>query len=148
MSLPTREEINVYDSLDERTACEHFLGKNLAEAEALFRKNSFPYLEDLMFMGASAFRFYIQAAIRYLESDAAQNDYETVDYFAALLEYRIDCEAEDLRPIADPLASVCGSLIQQSDKFDLRPEEGIVSRLEALRRTMSGMENSGNRRPS
>lgn len=39
-TLPTCREINVYDSLDERSACEHFLGKTLEEAEALFRENS------------------------------------------------------------------------------------------------------------
>ena len=37
MTLPTRQEINPYDDLDGRVACEHFLGKSLNEAEALFR---------------------------------------------------------------------------------------------------------------
>lgn len=59
MPLPTRQDINVHDSLDERSACEHFLGKSLLEAETLFRENSLYYQEDLMFMGASAFRFYL-----------------------------------------------------------------------------------------
>jgi len=40
MPIPSREDINVYGSLDERVACEHFLGKNLDEAEALFSRTS------------------------------------------------------------------------------------------------------------
>jgi hypothetical protein len=43
--LPTREEINVFDSLDERAACDHFLNKTLDEAEALFRENAIYFLE-------------------------------------------------------------------------------------------------------
>ena len=63
--IPTSNEINVYDSLDERSACEHFQGKNLDEAELLFRENSLCYQEDLMWMGPMAFRYYVEAAIRY-----------------------------------------------------------------------------------
>ena len=51
MSLPTHQDINAFDSLDEQTACKHFLGKSLTEAEALFAENSLYYQEDLMFMG-------------------------------------------------------------------------------------------------
>ncbi len=37
MTVPTRGEINPYDDLDGRVACDHFHGKNLDEAEALIR---------------------------------------------------------------------------------------------------------------
>jgi hypothetical protein len=43
MALPTRDDINVHDSLDERSACEHFFGKTLEGAETLFRENSLYY---------------------------------------------------------------------------------------------------------
>ena len=39
--IPTPSDFNIYDSLDERQALEHFLGKKLSEAEALFRENLF-----------------------------------------------------------------------------------------------------------
>lgn len=61
VTLPTAEELNPYDDLDGRVACRHFLGKSLAEAEALFRENEIYYQEDLMWMGAKAFCFYVQA---------------------------------------------------------------------------------------
>ncbi|HKQ39872.1 MAG TPA: hypothetical protein VJ063_17470 [Verrucomicrobiae bacterium] len=61
MSLPTKDEINPWPGdLDGKTAVRHFLGKSLDEAEALFQEASLVYQEDLMFMGASAFRFYVQ----------------------------------------------------------------------------------------
>jgi hypothetical protein len=51
VALPTREEINVYNSLDEQWAVKMFLGKDLKEAEAMFREGFLSYQEDLMWMG-------------------------------------------------------------------------------------------------
>ena len=58
--IPTANDINVHGSLDEEVACDHFLGKTLDEAEALFRANSLYYQEDLMWMGPRAFVFSCQ----------------------------------------------------------------------------------------
>src|SRR5580765_4916675 len=122
MTLPTCQDINVHDSLDERTACEHFLGKSLAEAEALFREASITYQEDLMFMGASAFRFYVQAAISYIQSDSATGDSDIISCFASILEHRLEHEADELRPVADRLASICGYIFDHYDRFCLTLE--------------------------
>src|SRR4051794_16209879 len=83
MTLPTQAEINVYDSLDERCACSHFLGKTLEDAQALFASNALAYQEDLMFMGPIAFRYYLEAAIRYIE---ATRDDVMVSALAGVLE--------------------------------------------------------------
>lgn len=83
---PTREEINVFDSLDERVACEHFLGKDLSQAEALFRENGALHQEDLMWMGPVAFAYYLPAACRYLASRAADED----AHFAQCMMHVID----------------------------------------------------------
>src|SRR5262245_43062169 len=115
MTLPTRQDINVHDSLDERSACERFLGKSLEEAEALFRENSLYYQEDLMFMGATAFRFYVQAVISYIQSDAATGDSDIISCFANTLEHRIEYERDELRPVAAQLASICGYIVDAYD---------------------------------
>ncbi len=122
MRLPTRQDINVHDTLDERSACEHFLGKSLQEAEALFRENSLYYQEDMMFMGPSGFRFYVQAAISYIQSEASTGDSAVVSCFASILEHRLEYEAEELRPVAEQLAAICGYIVAQYDRFDLTPE--------------------------
>jgi hypothetical protein len=142
MTLPTQRDINVHDSLDERTACEHFLGKSLAEAEALFREASIVYQEDLLFMGVSAFRFYVQAAINYVQSEAATNDSDMINCLGSIFEHRLGYEAEELRPIADRLASVCRYIIQHYDRFDLDPAiyGDVRPRFAALQRAFSGME--------
>ncbi|WP_435007341.1 hypothetical protein P12x_004665 [Tundrisphaera lichenicola] len=63
MRLPSAEEINVFDSLDERAAVRRFLGKDLRQARELFRDNFLAYQEDLMRMGPRAFAFYLPADI-------------------------------------------------------------------------------------
>ena len=77
-SLPTLADINVHDSLDERSAVEHFFGQDLLQAEVLFRENFLYYQEDLMWMGPRAFCFYVDAAIAYLLSPAASGDSDAI----------------------------------------------------------------------
>ena len=122
MTLPTRQDINIHDSLEERSACEHFLGKSLEQAEELFRENSLYYQEDLMFMGAPAFRFYVQAAISYIHSDAAAGDSDIISCFASILEQRLEFEAQELVSVAPQLGSVCRYIIEHYDRFALTPE--------------------------
>ena len=134
MNLPTREEINPYDDLDGRDACKHFYGKTLDEAEALFRENSLYYQEDLMFMGASAFRFYVQAAISYIQSEAATGDPDIINCFASILDHRLEFEAEELVAVAPQLASVCRYILEDYDRFALTPDiyGGLRPRFQTL----------------
>lgn len=123
MYLPTAKEINpVPEDLDGKCAEEHFLGKTLEQAEALIREASIIYQEDLMFMGPIAFRFYVQAAIRYIQSDAATGDPDIINCFAGILDSRLEFEAEELVPIAAQLASICRYILEHYNRFDLTPE--------------------------
>jgi hypothetical protein len=91
MKLPTAAEINIHDSLDERSACEHFLGKSVAEAETLFRDNALYYQEDLMFMGPIAFRYYVPAFINYIRGEgSSRGDSDAINCFHGLVKFWID----------------------------------------------------------
>jgi hypothetical protein len=97
---PTADEINIFDSLDERTAERNFLGKNREQARALFSQNFLKFQEDLMWMGPAAFRYYVHAALDYLVSDAAALDSSAASSFAMLLEFRLEHEAAELAPVS------------------------------------------------
>ncbi|GMU81056.1 MAG: hypothetical protein AMXMBFR47_09270 [Planctomycetota bacterium] len=125
MGLPTREEINVYDSLDERVAVEHFLGRTLDEAEYLFCENPLRYFEDLMWMGPIAFRFYVIAAIRYLTRSPRR--VLSGDYFASVIGFRLDYEPEELKPVGKELLAAFAYLSEQAVSSPL-----AVSEREAL----------------
>jgi len=118
MKLPTREEINVHDSLDERSACRNFFGKTLDEAEGLFRENFLYFQEDLMWMGPVAFRFYVSAAIRYLQSEKSKGDSDAVNCFVGLLEFRWENDSEEVQPIASELAAALNYLVENRKKFE------------------------------
>jgi hypothetical protein len=121
LPIPTAKEINVHDSLDERSACEHFLGKSLADAELLFRDNSIYYQEDLMWMGPIAFQYYGEAAIRYIQGEHAELDADIINCFAGLLEFRLECLPNSLSPIATRLNETCHYILEHWKKFDISP---------------------------
>jgi hypothetical protein len=112
--LPSAEEINVFDSLDERSAVEHFLGKDLEQAEALFREDH--YWEDLMWMGPIAFRFYVSAAINYLLSDEAENDAYAASSFCSLIGFRLDHKPADVVSVGPVIRE---GIIEVLKEFDL-----------------------------
>ena len=123
MALPTAQEINpIPDDLDGRHAVQNFLGKSLAEAEALFRQNSLFYQEDLMFMGAPAFRFYAQAAISYIQSEAATGDADMIHCFAGILEHRLKSESGELASVGALLASACRYILEHYARFEVKRE--------------------------
>lgn len=141
MTVPTRNDINVHDSLDERKACEHFLGKTVEQAEALFRENPIYYQEDLMWMGPVAFRYYIRAATNYIRSGAATGDSAMVICLASLLEFRLEYESAELEPVAQELAAVCGYVLDHYERFILTPGifPDVPDKLHKLRQKFSRM---------
>jgi hypothetical protein len=144
MSVPTASDINVYDSLDERSACMHFLGKSLAEAEGLFRDNALYYQEDLMFMGPVAFRFYVPAFISYIRSNHSTGDSDAVSCFQGLIQFWVDHYGPEVTPVAGMLASACQYILDSYQKFEIPTEiygdlrERIVSLLSQLRPSAAG----------
>lgn len=120
--LPTREEINVHDDLDGRVACQNFYGKTLEEAEALFREN-LRRDEDLLWMGPIAFRYYVQAAIRFIQSNEGAYQAGFINGFRGTLEWRLECQPlEELIPVAGQLAAVCSYVVEHWSKFDANEE--------------------------
>lgn len=122
MALPTKEEINVHNSLDERSACEHFLGKTLEEAESLFRENALRHQEDLMWMGPVAFCYYVPAYVHYLESPDSNGDSDAVSCFIGLLEFRLKYCRDHLLPIAPLLRDACRRILTDFNRFDASAE--------------------------
>jgi len=143
MSLPTRQEINLQDDLDGRAACRNFLGKTLEQAEALFRENLLHYQEDLMWMGPAAFRFYVRAALRYAQSEAAAGDSAIASSLAMIFEFRLEHEAAELVPIAGQLAEICGYFVEHCERFDLEPEifGDVRARFQKLHQTFFKMSH-------
>jgi len=105
-SLPTLLDISPTGALyigDEKTAVDHFLGKNLTEAEALFREHDLYYLEDLMWMGPKAFVFYYKAFRRYFRQEKAARNASTLGFFLTAIGFQVEHHLGAIGGIADEL---------------------------------------------
>jgi hypothetical protein len=120
--VPTEEEINVFDSLDERVAVKHFLGKNLEQATLLFQENFFYYQEDLMWMGPIAFRFYVRAAIRYLLGEHADNNADAVNTFCGVIEFRLENDASEIAAAKTIICAGIRRILERFDRYECAPE--------------------------
>jgi len=87
-------------NLDVPQAYEHFFGKSRKEAVELFVDNALLYQEDIMFMPAACFRYYVQAYVDYLMSARSAGDSDAASCFLSIVEVRRD----DLRGVNDQLA--------------------------------------------
>jgi hypothetical protein len=115
--LPTEKEINVFDSLDERVAVKHFLGKDQEQATSLFQENFLYYQEDLMWMGPIAFRFYVRAAIEYLLSEEADNDSDAVNTFCGLIEFRLTNDASEIAAAKTIICEAIRLILENFDRY-------------------------------
>ena len=124
-----------------RAACEHFFGKSLEQAVELFRSNHIYYQEDLRWMGPRPFRFYLPAAIRFIrhETDDISG---FIALFAGTLEFRLEHEAQKLKPVAAQLVELCDFLLEQWSKYGTGTEVygDLRVRYRSLRESLSRLE--------
>jgi hypothetical protein len=132
--LPTAEEINVFDSLDERCAVANFLGKDLEQAQELFRDSFQRYQEDLSWMGPKAFRFYVPAAINYLLSSDSKDDGDAVSSFYYLIDHALHWDAAKLPAVALIIREGIVGILAKFDQynFDQITREKVAARYQRL----------------
>jgi hypothetical protein len=133
-ALPSLSDINVFDSLDERSAAEHFHGKDLRQAEDLFRDNFLCYQEDLMWMGPRAFYYYVQAAIAYLLGPDADGDSDAANSFCGVVEFQLEHSCDAIRPAHPLLRDAIRAILNNFSRFDCDPKTygDVASRYRAL----------------
>jgi hypothetical protein len=133
--LPTERDINVYDSLDERTAVKNFLGKTLQQAEEMFRNGgSQLYTEDLMWMGPNAFCYYVRAAVDCLKSDASAGDWYMLCGFCTAVEYQLKYYRPAIETSVPLLREALAYVLSSWAKFgpDIPDESELLERYRAL----------------
>lgn len=117
MDIPKENEISVYDTLDERKAVDHFLGKSIEQAEQLFIENSIIYQEDLMWMGPKAFNYYLESVLRYLQNPLSRGDDDFVIALVSTFEFRR--EGEMLDSGEPKVTAIVEYILSNCSKFEL-----------------------------
>lgn len=120
--IPTRRDINIHDSLDERVAERNFFGKDLQQAEAMIRGRLDVYAEDLMWMGPAAFCFYVEAAAVYLLDPTATVDDDELDSFCCAAAFQAEhhlAAIESVRPrLLEVIRKTLGEATARRSKLD------------------------------
>jgi hypothetical protein len=139
MTLPTAREINpVPGDLDGQTAVEHFLGRSLEDAVKLFQDAFEVYQEDLLFMGPSAFCFYLPAAILYAESSDARHDPDIARTMLMVLSSRWECDQGTIGAVREMMLHYCQAALgripqmQTDHSTDGDLEDGFRKLIQAL----------------
>jgi len=122
--IPTLLEISPSNGLDldEKEAVAHFLGKDVLEAEALFRDNFVHYSNDLHWMGPVAFGYYFPAFASYLNSAESAGYGDVVNSLLVLLEIRMNSDAASLIPVKDKLLCCLDYCIDNYSKFEVNAD--------------------------
>jgi hypothetical protein len=128
--------------LDEQYAVKKFLGKTPDEAEEMFRRDFLSCQEDLGAMKATAIRFYLLPAIRYLLSESATGDSDAASTFCFMLEQRLKLDPDSLAPVVSIVLDTIRQILEHFARFDCSPEiygdvparyEKVAKRLEAVK---------------
>ncbi len=94
-SLPCARDISPTDAVsgDERSALEHFLGRDVAEILQLMQEGHFESLqEDLMFMGKRGFEYYLEAVWLYVQEWTDEDFGWYGGYLISFMESRMQTE--------------------------------------------------------
>lgn len=105
------------EDLDERYALKVFIGKTPEQAEILFQQNFLFYQEELEYMKANAFRFYLLPALAYIRSATADNDSDAVSTLSSRLESRL-ADISSVSTLALTAADTIRQILSSFDRFD------------------------------
>ncbi|MEM7262238.1 MAG: hypothetical protein AAF488_09630 [Planctomycetota bacterium] len=109
--------------LDGESAHRNFFGKDLDAAFALFVDNAMHYQEDLMFMPAVCFRYYVRAYSAYLLSQQSESDSDGASCYLGLIDFRHDELAEASDEVRNEIVRVLDRLATEQAWYDA--DDGI-----------------------
>ncbi len=104
--------------VDTPDAYRNLFGKSIAETVKLFEENSLRYQEDLMFMPARAFTYYIQAYCAYLLSEAARGDSDGASAFLSVIQVRAQQQPDAVRQQWSVIEPVLARLAADQGFYD------------------------------
>jgi hypothetical protein len=125
MSLPTRDDFG--GGPDAETAWQHFGGKDLEEACAIFARCPEVYTDDVMWMGERAFQFYFPIVDRYLRARSplqAEDDppIVSIKFLGCCIQFHFHCH-EDMTGLHGQIIQLCDYVNSHLDHYTLKPEE-------------------------
>jgi hypothetical protein len=106
------------DSLDVAWAYKNFHGKSFEEGVRLFEENAINYQEDLMYMPAPVFGFYIGSYIAYLVSEAARSDSDGASCFVGLIRFKAEHDPATITPYWTIIEPALRYVVEHQDDYE------------------------------
>ncbi len=117
MRIPGSQDWAGYEAdLDVTYAYNLMFGKSIDEVLPHFRRNPIERADELLFMPAPAFRYYVFAFVKYVMSADAAGDSDVASSFLSLIFARINRDPVSVLEIMDDLTS-CLDYIAENQLF-------------------------------
>lgn len=127
MKLPALLDISPTNllNLDERVAHENFFGKSMAEARRLFDQHD-SYADDLGWMGAEAFGYYVCAYIDHLsERNLSEVEIE-IPMSIVLRRLLVDKNHRNIKKLINKISQLRSVLICGDRKIEKEYDEAVA----------------------
>ena len=104
--VPTKNEISPSNGidLDERVALSHFYGMHYNQAVKLFEENFTYYINDLLWMGETAFFYYLKSIEIYISKNISEDTpiflYEVSRSLLDLFEQRLNNSKKNIKNVS------------------------------------------------
>jgi hypothetical protein len=104
--------------LDVKHAWETFGGKTVEDAYRGFKEAAFPQVENFRWIAPEAFVYYFPVVLRYVMSEDAKGDSDTISCFAGILESHLDDNRQALAVIFADIAALSKRVVSHYADYD------------------------------
>ena len=105
--------------LEVKHAWNTFGGKTVEDAYRSFEAAAFPQIENFYWIAPEAFIYYFPVVLRYVKSEAAKGDSDTISSLANILEAQLDENGQGLSPVFGGIAELSKHVISHYADYDV-----------------------------
>jgi len=105
--------------LDVKHTWKTFGGKTVEDAYRGFKEAAFPQVENFRWIAPEAFVYYFPVVLRYVTSEDAKGDSDTISCFAGILESRLEDNRQALAAIFPEIAALSKHVINHYTDYDV-----------------------------
>ena len=132
MTVPSKDQLIDHDGLDERYVVKNWNGKSLDDAYKMLADMPSLYCEDITYMSVLALDYYLPAALSYLQSADAAEDYDCAS--GVMTSLSSVCRRPDLTPsVVRLVREITNYVATNLSKFDA-DDDWVPTRINAVRK--------------
>ena len=118
-SLPQKSAFGDPRDLDVKRAWQSLGGKSIEDAFRVFVQNPCGEIDNFRWVAPEAFVFYFPIVARYVTSEAAKGDSDTISSLAGILEFQLEHSRLGLSPVFRDIGALCQHIINCYEDYDL-----------------------------